>query len=97
MNVIGVVPALPSAVVGLVMFSSGSASSSTMVPWPRASPIEALTAPDRLTRKVSSASSSASLATGTVIVCVVAPAVNVRVPLVVVKSAPAVAVPLAVA
>ena len=59
-------------------------SSLVMVPTPWLSAMVALTAPLRLTKKVSFASGTVSPITGTVIVCVVAPGVKVSVPLVLV-------------
>ena len=55
-------------------------SSLVMVPTPWLSEMVALVAPLRLTKKVSLASGMVSPITGTVMVCVVVPAVNVSAP-----------------
>ena len=91
-----VVPASPSVIVTSFSESAGR-SSLDIVPRPVASTRLALTAPDRVTVKVSLASGTVSPRIGTDTVAEVWPALNVRVPLVVVKSVPAVAVPAAVA
>ncbi|MCY1524799.1 hypothetical protein D9M68_597500 [compost metagenome] len=59
-------------------------SSLVIVPTPWLSAMVALTAPLRLTKKVSLASGTVSPTTGTVMVCVVVPGVKVSVPLVLV-------------
>ena len=78
-----VLPALPSAVVASAMLNEGTASSFVIVPVP-AEPTVAFTGVFRVREKVSSASLVLSPFTGTFTVFVVWPAVNVRVPEVVV-------------
>ena len=90
-NVTPVVPALPSVMTGLSIEIVGKGSSSTIFPSPFPSTIAALTGSNRRTKNFSSSSSSVSPWMGTVTVRVVAPGANVSFPLVVVKSAPAVA------
>jgi hypothetical protein len=70
---------------------------SAIVPTPSLSEIVAFTGPARLTRNVSSISSSTSPLTRTVTVFVVSPATNVTVPDAAAKSPGAIAVPSAVA
>ena len=95
----------PSATVGLDTDNAGVSlllpptpvPSSVMVVVDEAVPRVAPEGADRLTVKVSLPSNVASLVIATVTVCEVTPGAKVSVPVPPVKSAPAVAVPLAVA
>ena len=84
MNVMLAVPASPSVTLWSLIVSDGAGSSSVIVATPWLSAIVALVGPDRLTTNVSSISSSTSPTTGTEIVFVAWPGVNVSVPDVVV-------------
>ena len=75
-----VVPLLPSVTVTSSIESAGAASSLRMVPAPEASARLAPLAPERLTRKPSSGSATASPTTATVTVFVVSPGAKVRLP-----------------
>ena len=68
-----------------------------IVPTAWASEIVAFVGPERLRKKLSVTSSSRSPFTSTITCCVVCPAANVSVPVSAVKSAGAIAEPLAVA
>ncbi len=80
MNAAVTVPELPSVTLTLSIDSDGVGSLSTIVPTPWPVPMVAFVGPLRLTRNVSSASSSASSITATVTGCAVTPGANVRVP-----------------
>jgi len=89
---------LPPSVVDALPIENEDASLSRIVPVPVAVVIDApLVAPDRFTDMVSVDSTTVSSIVATVTVATVCPAAKVSVPDPVVKSAPAVAVPLAVA
>ncbi len=74
------VPVSPSVTVTSPIATEGSESSSVIVPSPCASSIDAFKALDRLRKKFSSFSSSASPLTSTVTVFVVSPAAKLSVP-----------------
>ena len=78
-NVIDVVPELPSVTVWSEIETEGGPSSSTIVPVPLPSVIVAPVAPESWSVNVSSFSSSVSPSTATSTVFVVWPAVNVTV------------------
>ena len=81
-NVIGVVPALPSTTLTLSIDRSGALSSSVIVPVAVPTPIVALVGVASASKNVSLASSSASFRTGTVTVAVVSPGAKLAVPVV---------------
>ena len=91
------VPALPSVTVTSLTETTGSASSSVIVPVADPSAIAVPSGAERVIVNVSSFSSSRSPLTGTVIVFEVSPTAKSSTPLVDVKSAGAAALPLAVA
>ncbi len=74
------IPALPSVTLTLLIDTDGVGSLSTIVPTPWPVPMVAFVGPLRLTKNVSSASSSPSSITTTVTGCAVTPGANVKVP-----------------
>ena len=80
MKVAEAVPELPSATDALPIEMVGGASSLVIVPTPWLSAIVALTAPERFTKNVSSASLTVSPTTGTKIFWVVCPGVKANDP-----------------
>ena len=81
-------PLSPSVTVASPTESAGTPSSSTIVAVPRPAEVgmAAFVAPDRLTVKVSSLSSAVSPVTGTAMVAICCPGLNVSVPAVAEKS-----------
>ena len=87
----------PSATVGVpLMETTRGGAMSVMVVETLPTAIVALAGADKLTVKISELSNTVSGKIGTLMVLLVSPAAKVKVPVCPVKSAPAVAVPLAV-
>src|SRR5437667_9541087 len=77
----GVLLVVPSGLTTSSMESAGWVSSFSIVPWPSASAMVALVAPDRVTEKVSSGSNAVSACAITVTGLLVSPGGNVGVAL----------------